>query len=70
MQISGVAAICLQELARLLLQVAGNPKQPQFAYYMFESIAAILKHCPITEAEERLFPAFNILLQQDVQVVA
>lgn len=66
-QITAVAATCLQELARLLLQVAANPKQPQFAHYLFESIAAIVKHCPVTAAEERLFPAFNILLQQDVQ---
>jgi hypothetical protein len=67
-QLSIVAGVCLQQLASLLLSVAENPRQPYFAYYLFESIAAAIKQCEVGEAERQLFPAFNIILQQDVQV--
>ena len=73
MQIAGVATMCLQRLAAMLLQVCQNPTQPGFNHYLFESVAALIKYSAaadvgkVAELEENLFPAFNIVLQQDVQ---
>ena len=73
MQIAGVATMCLQRLAAMLLQVCQNPTQPGFNHYLFESVAALIKYSAaadvskVAELEEHLFPAFNIVLQQDVQ---
>ena len=74
MQIAGVATMCLQRLAAMLLQVCQNPTQPGFNHYLFESVAALIKFSAaadvgkVAELEQHLFPAFNIVLQQDVQV--
>ena len=74
MQIAGVATMCLQRLAAMLLQVCQNPTQPGFNHYLFESVAALIKFSAaadvgkVAELEQNLFPAFNIVLQQDVQV--
>ena len=65
--------MCLQRLAAMLLQVCQNPTQPGFNHYLFESVAALIKYSAaadvskVAELEEHLFPAFNIVLQQDVQ---
>ena len=73
MQIAGVATMCLQRLAAMLLEVCLNPTQPGFNHYLFESVAALIKYSAaanvgkVAELEENLFPAFNIVLQQDVQ---
>ena len=73
-QIAGVATMCLQRLAAMLLQVCQNPTQPGFNHYLFESVAALIKFSAaadvskVAELEQNLFPAFNIVLQQDVQV--
>eukprot|EP00955_Chlamydomonas_euryale_P098806 365171-Chlamydomonas_euryale.AAC.10 len=57
----------------MLVEVCKNPKNPGFNHYLFESVAALIKHVtaanPATIAtfEQMLFPAFNLVLQQDVQ---
>ena len=64
--------MCLQRLAAMLLEVCQNPTQPGFNHYLFESVAALIKYSAaadvskMAELEEHLFPAFNIVLQQDV----
>mmetsp|Transcript_33790 Transcript_33790/g.100617 ORF Transcript_33790/g.100617 Transcript_33790/m.100617 type:complete len:935 (-) Transcript_33790:308-3112(-) len=71
--IEPVAPSCLQALAQMLVEVCKNPKNPGFNHYLFESVAALIKHVtaanPATIAtfEQMLFPAFNLVLQQDVQ---
>jgi exportin-2 (importin alpha re-exporter) len=74
MQIAPVATLCLERLAAMLLQVCQNPTQPVFNHYLFESVAALIKYSAaaelgkVDELESKLFPAFDIVLQQDVQV--
>ncbi|GAX80072.1 hypothetical protein CEUSTIGMA_g7510.t1 [Chlamydomonas eustigma] len=72
--ISPVAPICLQTLAQMLVEVCKNPKNPGFNHYLFESVAALIKQtcgvhggAMIETVEQMLFPAFNLVLQQDVQ---
>ena len=43
-QITPVASVCLQHLATLLLEVCKNPMQPTFNHYLFESVAALIRH--------------------------
>lgn len=58
----------------MLVEVCKNPKSPGFNHYLFESVAALIKHGTAgqpqqrTQYESTLFPAFNIVLQNDVQV--
>lgn len=60
----------------MLVEVCKNPKNPGFNHYLFESVAALIRHA-ITPAvagqppsgmietfEQMLFPAFNLVLQQ------
>lgn len=55
-------------------QVCQNPKSPGFNHFLFESVAALVRFCCQTDAnmaatfEQMLFPAFQVVLQQDVQV--
>jgi len=71
--IAPVAPICLQALAQMLVEVCKNPKNPGFSHYLFESVAALIRHAGagsvsmIETFENMLFPAFNLVLQQDVQ---
>ena len=78
--IAPVAPVCLQALAQMLVEVCKNPKNPGFNHYLFESVAALIKHVGgsgvaggsaggsmIETFEQMLFPAFNLVLQQDVQ---
>lgn len=71
--IAPVAVVCLQALAQMLVEVCKNPKNPGFNHYLFESVAALIKHATaaspamIETFEQMLFPAFNLVLQQDVQ---
>jgi hypothetical protein len=57
-----------------LPQVCKNPRNPGFNHYLFESVAALIKQSTAADAsttpifEEMLFPAFELVLQQDVQV--
>ena len=74
MQIAPVASLCLEQLAAMLLEVCKNPTQPGFNHYLFESVAGLIRHsaaadpAKVAELEASLFPAFNVVLQQDVQV--
>ncbi|KAG1661631.1 hypothetical protein FOA52_002861 [Chlamydomonas sp. UWO 241] len=71
--ITPVAPTCLQALAQMLVEVCKNPKNPGFNHYLFESVAALIKHATasnpamIDTFEQMLFPAFNHVLAQDVQ---
>ena len=64
----------------MLVEVCKNPKNPGFNHYLFESVAALIRHAVggsggttaaaagmIETFEAMLFPAFNLVLQQDVQ---
>lgn len=68
--IAPVAVVCLQALAQMLVEVCKNPKNPGFNHYLFESVAALIKHSTaaspamIETFEQMLFPAFNLVLQQ------
>lgn len=72
--IAPVAPVCLQQLSQLLLAVCKNPTQPGFNHYLFESVAALVRFCcprdpaSVAKFEEMLFPPFQIVLQEDVQV--
>ncbi|GFR48907.1 hypothetical protein Agub_g10856 [Astrephomene gubernaculifera] len=71
--IAPVSAVCLQRLAAMLVEVCRNPRNPSFNHYLFESVAALIRHgtaanaASIAEYEAALFPAFEMVLQQDVQ---
>lgn len=74
-QIAQVASQCLQYLANLLLAVCSNPSQPGFNHWLFESVAALIRYSAakdigrLAELEQHLFPAFQTVLQNDVQVL-
>jgi hypothetical protein len=58
----------------MLVEVCKNPKSPGFNHYLFESVAALIKHgaaadkAQLATYEATLFPAFDIVLRNDVQV--
>lgn len=60
-------------IATMLLEVCKNPKHPGFNHFLFESVAALIKHGTkadpgmIAQFEQMLFPAFQHVLGQDVQ---
>ena len=74
-QIAPVAPTCLQALAGMLLEVCKNPTQPGFNHFLFESVAALVRYTAaagggaggVERLEAQLFPAFKLVLQQDVQ---
>lgn len=74
--IAPVAPTCLQALATMLVEVCKNPRSPGFNHYLFEAVAALIRHgAPagggnLDKFEATLFPAFDLVLQQDVQVRA
>ena len=74
MQIAPVAPQCMDELKKLLMAVCKNPTVPGFSHYLFESVAALIANSavgsPETVAtlEEMLFPPFQFVLQNEVQV--
>ncbi len=61
----------------MLLEVCKNPRSPGFNHYLFESVAALVRHSAgasagagapmLRQLEEQLFPPFTTVLQQDVQ---
>lgn len=65
--------VCLQALAQKLLEVCKNPMQPVFSHYLFEAVAALIKYTCVNDqqmlnrVQDTLFPAFDVVLQQDVQ---
>ncbi|KAG2451269.1 hypothetical protein HYH02_003876 [Chlamydomonas schloesseri] len=71
--IAPVSAVCLQRLAAMLVEVCKNPRNPSFNHYLFESVAALIRHgtaasaAAVADYEQALFPAFELVLQQDVQ---
>lgn len=70
-----MAPTCLQALAGMLLEVCKNPTQPGFNHFLFESVAALVRFTAaaaggaggVERLEAQLFPAFQLVLQQDVQ---
>ena len=70
-----MAPTCLQALAGMLLEVCKNPTQPGFNHFLFESVAALVRFTAaagggaggVERLESQLFPAFQLVLQQDVQ---
>jgi hypothetical protein len=66
--------LLVQALANMLVEVCKNPKSPGFNHYLFESVAALIKHGTagqpqqLRQYEGTLFPAFEIVLKNDVQV--
>lgn len=63
----------VQALTGMLLEVCKNPKSPGFNHYLFESVAALIKHgtaadpTNLIKFEDTLFGPFDVVLQQDVQ---
>ena len=59
----------------MLLEVCKNPTQPGFNHFLFESVAALVRFTAaagggaggVERLEAQLFPAFQLVLQQDVQ---
>lgn len=74
LQIAPVAPQCLEQLSKLLLTVCKNPTVPGFNHYLFESVAALIKNSAtaqpesVATLESMLFPPFQIVLSEDVQV--
>lgn len=74
MQIAPVAPQCLEQLSKLLLTVCKNPTVPGFNHFLFESVAALIANTAagsqktVETLEGQLFPAFQTVLSDDVQV--
>eukprot|EP00879_Flechtneria_rotunda_P019331 GHRR01020303.1.p1 GENE.GHRR01020303.1~~GHRR01020303.1.p1 ORF type:complete len:890 (+),score=314.69 GHRR01020303.1:664-3333(+) len=72
-EMAPVAPMCLKALRDMLVEVCKNPKSPGFNHYLFESVAALIKHgvaadrSQLATFEATLFPAFDIVLANDVQ---
>jgi exportin-2 (importin alpha re-exporter) len=68
--IKPVAGVCLQALSGMVMETCKNPRNPTFSHYLFESVAALLRHANdpalIGTFEQMLFPPFQHVLQQDV----
>ncbi len=62
-----------QALTGMLLEACKNPKSPGFNHYLFEAVAALVKHGvaanpgSLGAIEAQLFGPFELVLQQDVQ---
>lgn len=72
-QIAAVAPQCLEQLSKLLLAVCKNPTVPGFNHFLFESVAALINNSvadakTVETLESMLFPAFQTVLTEDVQV--
>jgi exportin-2 (importin alpha re-exporter) len=65
-----VAGVCLERLSGMVMETCKNPRNPTFSHYLFESVAALLRHADdpalIGVFEQTLFPPFQHVLQQDV----
>ena len=77
-QIAPAIPACVTALAGeqgILMRVIQNPTQPGFNHYLFESVAALVKQgcaenpAMVDTLENMLFPPFNYVLSQDVQVM-
>eukprot|EP00924_Labyrinthula_sp_SR-Ha-C_P005042 maker-scaffold_1-snap-gene-19.30-mRNA-1 protein AED:0.39 eAED:0.56 QI:0/0/0.25/1/0.33/0.25/4/64/1024 len=64
--------IFMSKLVDILVKTCSNPQNPVFNHYLFDSIAAIIKakfqsgSLQDSSFEEKLFPLFQQILQQDV----
>ena len=66
-----VARVCIEGLTFILGEVCGNPKNPVFNHYLFESVAILVKRgcengLPVSVFETSLFPKLEIILTNDV----
>ena len=65
-----VADACVTQLAAMAMETCKNPRNPAFSHYLFESIAALLRHANdpglVGGFERALFPPFQHVLQADV----
>lgn len=70
LQIAPVASQCLGQLAGMLVAVCKNPQRPGFNHFLFEAVAALIRHgcehdiAMLAQFESSLFPAFQIVLQE------
>ena len=68
--IKPLAGVCLERLSGMVMETCKNPRNPAFSHYLFESVAALLRHASdpalIGTFEQMLFPPFQHVLQQDV----
>eukprot|EP00899_Mesostigma_viride_P021200 jgi/Mesvir1/29081/Mv18387-RA.1 len=71
--IKPVAPQAVTKLAAMLREICQNPMQTAFVHYLFESIAALIRHaCPGDKAmldnfQAVLFPVFQQILESDIQ---
>jgi len=74
--IAPFSSVALSKLAEILLRVCDNPKHPAFNHYLFEAVAALIRNvcqgdpAAVSGFEQTLFPAFQIVLEKDVQEFA
>ncbi|CAG9460697.1 unnamed protein product [Pedinophyceae sp. YPF-701] len=74
--VAPAAPACLQHLGKTLLDVCKNPTNPAFSHFLFEALAALIRFTAASNAaaiegfEAGLHPAFNHVLQEDVQEFA
>jgi exportin-2 (importin alpha re-exporter) len=66
-----VAPTCAERLAAIMLELARNPRNPVFSHYLFECVAALVRHAAADaelapRLEALLFPPFQLVLQADV----
>ncbi|KAF8072350.1 hypothetical protein HT031_000009 [Scenedesmus sp. PABB004] len=72
-QMAPVAPMCLKALADMLVEVCKNPRSPGFNHYLFEAVAGLIRAGAAADPgalasyEATLFPAFDIVLSNDVQ---
>lgn len=71
-QILSSTQTVVTRLTSALARVAGNPQNPHYNHYLFESIALLIKNACSADAastavfEDLLFPSFNKVLQNDI----
>ncbi|KAG9143956.1 hypothetical protein Leryth_021624 [Lithospermum erythrorhizon] len=67
-----VALPCISGLAIVLMRVCGNPKNPIFNHYLFESVAIIIRRGSekdpslLSDFEKELFPILQKVLNQQI----
>jgi exportin-2 (importin alpha re-exporter) len=66
-----VAQQCMAQLAAIMQALAANPRNPVFCHYLFECVAALVRHAAAEAAlapqlEALLFGPFELVLRNDV----
>ena len=62
--------LLLEHLIKITGVISGNPSNPKFCYYHFESLGALIRYAGPTnqqKLEEQLYPPFQQILENDVQ---